>query len=64
MKINQPKLVIYEKKTIKEALKDGIIICLKEIQNNAKLFDKVDEKIVFKNINRWKRELKYILEEF
>ena len=67
-KTNKSTEIIYKlgltNNEIKEALKDGIIICLKEIQNNAKLFNKVDEKIVFKNINRWKRELKYILEEF
>ena len=67
-KTNKSTEIIYKlgltNNEIKEALKDGIIICLKEIQNNARLFNKVDEKIVFKNINRWKRELKYILEEF
>ncbi len=67
-KTNKSTEIIYKlgltNNEIKEALKDGIIICLKEIKNNAELFNKVDEKIVFKNINRWKRELKYILEEF
>lgn len=48
----------------KEALKDGVILCLKEIQNNSKLYGKIDDKIVNKNINRWKRELSDILEKF
>lgn len=39
---------------IEEALKDGIIICLKEISNNIKYFNN-------RNINRWKKELNYIL---
>ena len=46
---------------IQEALKDGIILCLKEIQNNAKLYEKINHQIVDKNINRWKRELSDIL---
>ena len=48
----------------KESLKDGIILCLKEIQNNSKLYGKIDDKIINKNINRWKRELNNILEKF
>lgn len=48
----------------KEALKDGIILCLKEIQNNSKLYGKIDDKIINKNINRWKRELDSLLEKF
>ena len=44
-----------------EVIKDGIIICLKEIQNNAKLYGAIDEKIVDKNIDRWKRELNRLL---
>ena len=48
----------------KEALKDGIILCLKEIRNNSKLYGKIDDKIINKNINRWKRELNNLLEKF
>lgn len=44
-----------------ELCKDGIILCLKEIQNNAKLFGIIDNNIVNKNINRWKKELNIIL---
>ncbi len=49
---------------IQETLKDGIILCLKEIQNNAKLIGKIDEKIINKNIDRWKKELNNILRRF
>ena len=45
----------------KEVYKDGIILCLKEIQNFAKLYGKIEDSIVDKNINRWKRELNYII---
>ena len=38
----------------KESVKDGIILCLKEIQNNSKLYGKIDDKIINKNISRWK----------
>ena len=48
----------------KEALKDGIILCSKEIQNNSKLYGKINDKIINKNINRWKRELNNLLEKF
>ena len=48
----------------KEALKDGIILCLKEIRNNSKLYGKIDDKIINKNIKRWKRELYNLLEKF
>lgn len=48
----------------KEAFKDGIILCLKEIKNNSKLYGKIDDKIINKNINRWKRELNNLLEKF
>lgn len=48
----------------KEAFKDGIILCLKEIKNNSKLYGKTDDKIINKNINRWKRELNNLLEKF
>lgn len=48
----------------KEAFKDGIILCLKEIKNNSKLYGKIDDKIINKNISRWKRELNNILEKF
>ena len=48
----------------KESLKDGIILCLKEIKNNSKLYGKIDDKIINKNINRWKRELNNLLEKF
>lgn len=48
----------------KEAFKDGIILCLKEIKNNSKLYGKINDKIINKNINRWKRELNNILEKF
>lgn len=46
-----------------ELCKDGIILCLKEIQNNAKLFGKIDDGIVNKNISRWKKELELILKQ-
>lgn len=48
----------------KESVKDGIILCLKEIQNNSKLYEKIDDKIINKNISRWKRELNNLLEKF
>lgn len=48
----------------KELLKDGIILCLKEIKNNSKLYGKIDYKIINKNISRWKRELNNLLEKF
>lgn len=48
----------------KEAFKDGIILCLKEIKNNSKLYGKIDYKIINKNISRWKRELNNLLEKF
>lgn len=48
----------------KESLKDGIILCLKEIKNNSKLYGKIDYKIINKNISRWKRELNNLLEKF
>ena len=48
----------------KESLKDGIILCLKEIKNNSKLYGKIDYKIINKNISRWKRELNDLLEKF
>lgn len=49
---------------LRDLYKDGVILCLKEIQNNAKLFNHIDNRIVEKNIKRWKRELNYILGEF
>ena len=48
----------------KESLKDGIILCLKEIKNNSKLYGKIDYKIINKNISRWKRELNNLLDKF
>ena len=48
----------------KESLKDGIILCIKEIKNNSKLYGKIDDKIINKNISRWKRELNNLLEKF
>lgn len=58
-------ILIKEKKykyiDVNEVYKDGIILCLKEIQNNAKLFGKIDDKIVNKNIDRWNRELSILL---
>lgn len=48
----------------KESVKDGIILCLKEIKNNSKLYGKIDDKIINKNISRWKRELNNLLEKF
>ena len=48
----------------KESLKDGIILCLKEIKNNSKLYGKIDYKIINKNISRLKRELNNLLEKF
>lgn len=58
-------ILIKEKKykyiDVNEVYKDGIILCLKKIQNNAKLFGKIDDKIVNKNIDRWNRELSILL---
>ena len=58
-------ILIKEKKykyiDVNEVYKDGLILCLKEIQNNAKLFGKIDDKIVNKNIDRWNRELSILL---
>lgn len=48
----------------KESLKDGIILCLKEIKINSKLYGEIDYKIINKNISRWKRELNNLLEKF
>ncbi len=48
----------------KEVYIDAIILSLKEIQNWAKLYGKIDNSIVDKNIRRWKRELNYILKRF
>lgn len=48
----------------KESFKDGIILCLKEIKNNSKLYGEIDYKIINKNISRWKRELNNLLEKF
>lgn len=48
----------------KESYIDAIILSLKEIQNWAKLYDVIEKNIVTKNINRWKRELNYILKKF
>lgn len=48
----------------KESIKDEIILCLKEIKNNSKLYGKIDYKIINKNISRWKRELNNLLEKF
>ena len=48
---------------INESLKDGIIICLKEIYNNAKLFGKIDESIINNNIERWACELTNIVDK-
>lgn len=47
----------------KEIYIDAVILSLKEIQNWAKLYEVIDNSIVNKNINRWKRELNYILEK-
>lgn len=47
----------------KEIYIDAVILSLKEIQNWAKLYDVIDNSIVNKNINRWKRELNYILKK-
>lgn len=66
-KVNNSVDILYENNfdvDKKEALKDGIILCLKEIQNNAELFGKLDKKIIDKNINRWKKELNNILRKF
>ena len=43
---------------------DAVILCLKEIQNLAKLYGVIDNSVIDKNIKRWKRELNYILKEF
>lgn len=48
----------------KESIKDGIILCLKEIKNNSKLYGEIDYKIINKNISRWKRELNNLLKKF
>ena len=40
---------------------DAIILSLKEIKNWSKLYNKIDNDIINKNIKRWKRELNYIL---
>ena len=45
----------------KEIYIDAIILSLKEIKNWAKLYNKIDNEIINKNITRWKRELNYIL---
>ncbi|MDD3995454.1 MAG: phosphotransferase [Tenericutes bacterium] len=47
----------------KDIYRDGIIICLKEINNWIKLIDKIDNDIVEKNIKRWNRELNFILKK-
>ena len=36
----------------------------KRNKNNSKLYGKIDDKIINKNINRWKRELNNLLEKF
>lgn len=46
---------------IQDVYKDGIIICLKEIVNNSKLYGCIDNKIIDKNIKRWNKELCKIL---
>ncbi|MBQ6285335.1 MAG: phosphotransferase [Bacilli bacterium] len=48
----------------KEVYIDSVILCLKEIQNLSKLYGKIDNNIINKNIERWKKELNYILKEF
>ncbi len=45
----------------KEVYIDGVILCLKEINNFAKLHGIIDNNIIDKNIKRWKKELYYIL---
>lgn len=47
-----------------EVYVDGIILCLKEIQNLAKLYGVVNKFIIDKKIRRWKRELNYILNNY
>ena len=47
-----------------EVYRDGIIICLKEIGNNAKLFGKVEDNLLQKNIQRWKKELTLTLQKY
>lgn len=48
----------------KEVYIDSVVLCLKEIQNLSKLYGKIDNNIINKNIERWKKELNYILKEF
>jgi thiamine kinase-like enzyme len=44
-----------------EVLKDGIILCLKEIQNWAKLYTYVEDDLVNSKIKRWKKELTFLI---
>ena len=46
-----------------EVYKDGIIICLKEINENIKLYNIIDKNIVNRNINRWINELEKIIDK-
>jgi hypothetical protein len=46
-----------------EAFKDGIIVCLKEINENAKLYGNIEKELIDKNIRRWEEELAKIIEK-
>lgn len=48
---------------VESVYKEAILICLKEISNNAKLAGKIDNSIIEKNINRWKKELCLLLND-
>jgi thiamine kinase-like enzyme len=45
----------------REVYIDALILCLKEIQNWAKLYGTIDNSIIDKNIKRWRKELNYII---
>lgn len=46
-----------------DAFKDGIIVCLKEINENAKLYGTIEKDLIDKNIRRWEEELAKIIEK-
>ena len=46
-----------------EVYKDAIIICLKEIKENAKLYGVIEKEKIDKTIERWTKELNKILVE-
>ena len=64
-KVNRSLDILDDLKVNKnEVYIDAVILCLKEIQNWAKLYGVIDNSVIDKNIKRWKRELNYILKEF